>query len=305
MQMEGVVVCSFGLNYLVETHDKIYQTISKSKRNDYVVGDYVNIEILNDIQAQIISLLKRKNLISRVDSNRIKIIASNIDNLIIVTAVKPNCNFGLLNSFLVFAESLLINPIIIINKTDLIETKDFEVCVRNLYENKLKYKCIAMQANYNCDALLQFLEGKNNLLVGQSGVGKSSIINMIIPNAAARTGLIKKSENGGCHITTNATLYHYNSKTNLIDCPGIQDFGLMHLSQENLIDNFPELRVYKGMCKYRNCSHLFEDSCIILKAYQNKEIDVLRFELFKKLSLKLNSKSKFKSKFKSNSNSSK
>ena len=293
MLSKGVIVCSFGLNYLVETDHKTYQTISKAKQNQFVVGDVVNIEIINKDQAQIISLFERKNLISRADFNKTKIIASNIDNLIIVIAVKPNCNLGLLNNLLLFAESMNINPIIVINKIDLAENNQFELYIKNLYSEKLNYHCVCIQATDNCFPLIENLLNKNSLLVGQSGVGKSSIINKLIPTASAKIGAIKKSATSGCHITTNAILYHYNSNSNIIDCPGVQDFGLMHLSHENLIEYFPELRNYKNKCKYRNCSHLNENSCMILNAFNNKEIDSLRYELFKDLNIKFEKQKKY------------
>lgn len=228
-----------------------------------------------------------------MDHNRSKIIASNIDSLFIVIAAKPNFNINFLNSCLIFAESAEIPAVIIINKLDLVETQELVKQVENLYSQQLHYSVLKISALDDCSNLISQLQNKRTLLLGQSGVGKSTLINKLIPNAMTRTGIISKSEASGCHTTTNATLYQLDSTTSIIDCPGLQEFGLYHLQLENLVYYFPELQPYINKCKYRNCKHTHETQCAIKDAFADSAIDVMRYNFFQALSAKLANKSKY------------
>jgi ribosome biogenesis GTPase len=293
MTHTGLIINSYGYQYIVAIGEQYYQAVSKSKKTEYVVGDLVEVNILNEEQVQIISLHERKNLVYRMDQNRSKIIASNIDCLFIVIAAKPNFNINFLNSCLIFAESASIPAVIIINKVDLNETQDLINQVEALYCNKLHYSLLKISALTDCSELLAHLNNKRTLLLGQSGVGKSTLINQLIPQAMTRTGIISKSEASGCHTTTNATLYSPNSTTSIIDCPGLQEFGLYHLELKNLVYYFPELHPYINKCKYRNCNHTNETQCAIKDAFANGNIDPTRYNLFQMLTSKLASKSKY------------
>ncbi len=283
----GLVVNSYGRNFIVEIENKTFKATTKSKKNDYVVGDIVNIELINDTQVQIIDVHSRKNLIFRTDQNRSKIIASNVTQLLIVIAIKPNFNIFFLNSCLICAESQDIQPIIIINKIDLAESQQFITEITELYGKKLNYKIVELSALNNCTELIPILRNKTSLLIGQSGVGKSTITNQIIPEANTRTHAITKSETSGSHTTTNATLYHVNNNADLIDCPGLHEFGLYHLDIESLTDYFPEFREFIGKCKFRNCRHTNEPNCAILNASKLGLIDNQRLNYFQVLSNKL------------------
>lgn len=283
----GLVVSSYGRNFIVEVENKPYHATTKSKKNDYVVGDIVNIEQINDAQVQIINVHSRKNLIFRTDQNRSKIIASNVTQLLIVIAIKPNFNVFFLNSCLICAESQEIQPIIIINKIDLPESIQFIKDITQLYAKQLDYKIIELSAINNCTELVPLLPNNTSLLIGQSGVGKSTITNKIIPEANTRTREITKSETSGSHTTTNTSLYHINNNAALIDCPGLHEFGLYHLEIDSLARYFPEFRDYIGECKFRNCRHINEPNCAILNATKLGLIDQQRLNYFQQLSNKL------------------
>ncbi len=293
MTKSALVVKAYGRQFIVEIDGTNYQAVTKSKKTEYVVGDIVGIEEINSEQVQIVDVIKRDNLVYRTDNNRSKIIASNIDQMLIVIAVKPNCNLNFLNNCLIFAESAGITPIIIINKTDLTESADFTNKIINLYTASLGYEVISLSAYNGCDAILSKLANKNSLLIGQSGVGKSTIINQVIPDGRARTGEISKSENTGCHTTTNAELYHINNHSNIIDCPGLQEFGLYHLDVDRLIEYFPEIKDHLGECKFRNCRHLNEPGCIVKTLYENGQMDKVRFELLQSITNNLLTKGRF------------
>ena len=289
----ALVVKAYGRQFIVEIDGKNYQAVTKSKKTEYVVGDIVSIERINSEQVQIIDVIKRENLVYRTDNNRSKIIASNVDQMLIVIAVKPNCNINFLNNCLIFADSAGIHPIILINKTDLDESNEFVLKITKLYQKSLGYEVIALSAYSGCDAFEAKLANNNSLLIGQSGVGKSTMINQIIPDGQARTGVISKSENSGCHTTTNAELYHINPDSNIIDCPGLQEFGLYHLDVDQLIEYFPELKNHLGECKFRNCRHLNEPGCIVKSLHESGQIDSLRFDLLQSITNNLLNKDRF------------
>jgi len=289
----GLITKSYGRQFIVEVENSTYVAVTKAKKVDYVVGDRVNVDLINDKQLQITSLIPRSNLVYRMDHNRSKLIASNITQIMIVIAIKPNFNPNFLNSCLLFAESAGIRPYIVINKSDLTESAVFIQQINELYHDKLGYSVVSLSAATNCDSLVSLLNNEQSLLIGQSGVGKSTITNWIIPQAFTTVDEITKSENSGRHTTTNATLYHIDKTSSIIDCPGLQEFGLYHLSVEELPELFPELRPYLNKCRFRNCRHLNEPDCAITEAYATGIIDKIRFQLLQSLTEKLSQKTNY------------
>lgn len=293
MSKQGLVVTAFGRQFIVEVEGVNYQAVTKAKKTEYVVGDEVAVDMINAEQVQITDLLKRKSLVYRSDMHKSKIIASNVDQILIVIAAKPNCNINFLNNCLIFAASEKIEPIILQNKMDLAESRDLALHIESLYQGQLGYKLIKLAAINECESLLPLLKHKSSLLIGQSGVGKSTITNQLIPDANTRVNIITKSENSGRHTTTNATLYHLDADSILIDCPGLQEFGLYHLDIDQLIDYFPELRNHLGGCRFRNCRHLNEPGCTVTELFKAGKIDELRFNLLKSLTESLQQKTHY------------
>lgn len=287
---QGLVVKSYGRQFVVEVDGVEYTAVTRAKKTDYVVGDQVEVQVINSQQLQINGLLPRANLIYRMDNMRSKLIASNVTQISIVIALKPNFNINFLNSCLLFAQSEQIKPYIVINKSDLPDSKAFAKQIVDLYYNKLGYSVVSISALAGCSELGSLLEGEQSLLIGQSGVGKSSITNQIISHACAITASINKKETSGKHTTTSSTLYHINKTSSLIDCPGLQEFGLYHLCLETLPQLFPELENYIGKCRFRNCRHLNEPGCAIVEAYQGGKMDKIRFEFLTTLTEKLQKK---------------
>ena len=287
---QGLIVNSYGRLFIVEVAGEKYQAVTKGKKTEFVVGDLVNLNLINSKQAQIIELLPRHSLIYRSDQNRSKIIASNLALLIIVIAVKPNFNINFLNSCLLCAESSRIQPLILINKTDLDESARFSQEIKALYATKLGYEVIELSALTSCEQLQPHLAQRRSLLIGQSGVGKSTITNQICPAAAARIGEMTQDEHSGRHTTTNASLYHVNASTDLIDCPGLQEFGLYHLVSSELAEYFPEMIPYLGRCKFSNCIHHNEPGCAIQDAHDAGIITPQRYRFYLQLLTNLQSK---------------
>lgn len=290
---QGLIVSSYGRFFTVEVDGKNYEAVTRGKKTEFVVGDQVLVTVSNQQQAQIQELVPRQNLVYRSDRNRSKIIASNLQQIIIVIAVKPNFNLGFLNSCLLSAESSQIEPLIVVNKMDLIESPEFATNISKLYHDRLGYKILKLSALENCADLRPHLEGKRSLLIGQSGMGKSTITNQVYPEAMAKTAEITKYETSGSHTTTNASLYHLNTTSDLIDCPGLQEFGLFHLDIQQIAEFFPEMRNILGQCKFSNCRHLQEPQCVIRAAAENGAIDSSRYAFYQRLTENLKTKKSY------------
>lgn len=284
MRANGVVINAFGRMFTVKSSEYYYQSVTKAKKTDYVVGDNVVIDIINEDQAQIIELLPRNSLVYRSDRHKSKQIASNVDQIIIVTAVKPNYNLDFISNCLIFAESEGIQPLIVVNKADLPESVKYIELINSLY-GALGYKIIILEGINSVDTLLPFLSDKTNLLIGQSGVGKSTITNQVLSKQSAKTNEIMKSDASGKHTTTNANMYFINENSRIIDCPGLQEFGLYHLEAERLVEYFPEFKPHIGKCKFANCKHLEEPKCVIKELYQEHKVNKYRYEYYMRLML--------------------
>ena len=293
MNNHGLIISSFGRQFIVELDGKTYQAVTRSKKTEYVVGDVVKLDIINQEQAQIMDLIPRQNLVYRSDRNRSKIIASNIHQIIIVVAIKPNFNPAFLDSCLISAETSGIKPLILVNKMDLAESAEFAQQLEDLYVKQLGYSLIKISASKDCGALIPWLENKRSLLIGQSGMGKSTITNIICPEAGARVKEITKYETSGAHTTTNATLYHINQTSDLIDCPGLQEFGLFHIEADQLAEYFPEMRDLLGQCKFMNCRHLQEPNCAVSQAVKNGKINPERYAFYQRLAENLKTKKNY------------
>lgn len=296
MQATGLIVSSYGRQYIVETLDnnkQRYNAVTRAKKNEYVVGDNVILDLINQEQAQIIELIPRRNLVYRSDRNRSKIIASNINQIIIVCAVKPNFNRGFLDSCLLSAESSGIKPLIVINKIDLAESQPFITEITSIYQQTLGYPIVQLNATDNCRELEPYLANSSSLLIGQSGMGKSTITNTVCPEANTRIGDITKYETSGAHTTTNATLYHLDKNSSIIDCPGLQEFGLFHIELDQLAEYFPEMRNYLGRCKFMNCRHLQEPQCLIRQMVEDGKIDSARYAFYQRIAEALKTKKSY------------
>lgn len=279
---EGRVIRSYGRRFIVEIENQEYDSTTRGKRVDYVCGDYVEVTIQNHQQAVIETLHPRKSLLYRQDQRKVKMIAANVTRLLFVIAAVPTPSEELLNRCLIAAESANIEPIIVVNKIDLPETA--KLLERLSLYQRLGYPMIMLCAlDDKGETLAPILEGHTGVLVGQSGMGKSTLINALLPNAQARTGAISEALDSGRHTTTHAALFHLTPHSHLIDSPGLQEFGLSHIEIAILPSLFPEMRVYLGQCRFHNCTHRMEPGCAIKQATEQGFIHPLRLHLLQKL----------------------
>lgn len=283
---QGLVVASYGKRYDVELADKTrIKCVTRGKKTDLACGDNVNIKLTDKAEGVVESSLPRTSLLYRSNEYKSKILAANVTQIIIVLATQPSFYEALLNRCLIAAEAANIKPLIVLNKYDLNDDDNAKTRLQ-LYSD-LGYQVIHLSAKQDIRELHQYLANHRSVLVGQSGMGKSTIINALLPNMHVRTQEISTVLDSGKHTTTATHLYHLNSNSSLIDSPGLQEFGLNHLSNEQLELAFKEFKPYLGKCRFNNCKHSHEPDCAVINAVNDGEISNIRLSFYKNLSSEL------------------
>lgn len=272
------IVTSFGRRFQVRTAaGKMYEATTRKKRIDFACGDIVHIGHINQQQAVIEDYLPRRSLLYRQDATRTKLIAANVTLMLIVLAAVPTPSELLLQRALLAAEAADITPLIILNKADL--PQNAEWLVKLSYYQSLGYKVINISALNDITLLREHLQGECAILLGQSGMGKSTLTNALLGKEQARVGTISSALDSGRHTTTHAQLYDLNTESQLIDSPGLQAFGLHYLHTGDLLHYFPDMRSYIGQCRFHNCTHRQEPGCALKQALAEGELkqERLRF----------------------------
>ncbi len=275
--MEGRVIAAHGRQYVVELADgSRLPCFPRGKKSEIACGDRVDIKQTSDDQGVIEAIQPRSSLLYRSNEIRQKLIAANVDQLIIVVATEPAFSDELIARALVAAESEEIEPLIVLNKCDL--TDNLGAARQRLAVLVgLGYRVLELSALEHAEDLRPHLANRTSVLVGQSGMGKSTLVNALLPDAKAATREISLALDSGKHTTTHATLYHLDADSHLIDSPGLQEFGLGHLDRQDIENAFPEFRPFHGQCRFRDCLHNREPDCALIAAVDAKKIDKSRF----------------------------
>jgi ribosome biogenesis GTPase len=285
MKETGTVIASHGRHYLVTLGEEKLHCVTRGKKSDVAVGDQVEIKRTSNNQGVIEAILERKTLLYRSDQYKSKLLAANVTQLFIVVATEPSFADDLISRALVAAESVGITAHLILNKTDVTAALP-KARERLTMYSKLGYAIHEVSAQAEPDAtrdlLMPLLENQSTILIGQSGMGKSSLINLIVPDADIATREISQALDTGKHTTTFTRLYHFGNAA-IIDSPGFQEFGLYQLTEGMLERAFPEFAPHLGHCKFYNCHHLSEPGCAVLGALENGEISALRHTLYTQL----------------------
>jgi ribosome biogenesis GTPase / thiamine phosphate phosphatase len=281
--LRGLVVGIHGRHYRVELEDGTQlHCYPKGKKSNLACGDRIEVTRTAEDQGSVQSVAERTSLLYRSVQHREKTIAANVTQAVVVLAAKPSFYEDLLIRCLVAAEDQQIKTLIVLNKADL--TDETAVAMRKLalYE-KLGYAVLPLSAKRDVSPLLPRLAGETSVLVGQSGMGKSTIVNALVPGAGAETAEYSQTLDSGKHTTTSATLYHLDADTHIIDSPGMQSFGLHHLSPSRLVEAFRELRPLIGRCRFADCRHAVEPGCAMLEAVKSGAIDRGRWTAYRTL----------------------
>ncbi|NDU79724.1 MAG: ribosome small subunit-dependent GTPase A [Ferrovum sp.] len=282
----GIVTSAHGRHYMVLTNEQHLNLICTrpSKKIDVVCGDLVNGVIVSENQGIIKKIHARSSFLFREDLHRQKAIAANVDRILVVISPNPPFNDQLLAHCLVSIEANKIQPIIICNKKKSLPQAPESLNKTLEYYESLDYPIVYTEATEgDLGQLPDLIQDHNCLLLGQSGMGKSTITNQLIPGASARTKEISTALQSGKHTTTSSQLYFLPQGGTLIDSPGLQTFGLHHLSENQITRQFREFKNLVNHCRYRNCSHTVEAGCQLKEASLNHPYMERRLEILVQL----------------------
>ena len=287
-QLQGVVISRFGQHADIEDENgNIERCNLRRAVKSLVTGDKVvwraGNESFQGISGVVEAVHPRTTVLTRPDYyDGIKPIAANIDHIIIVSSIAPEFSRNIIDRYLVACEDIGITPIIVLNKSDLLDDAS-----REFIDNELQsYRDIGYNVLYSSklgdglDSLKSVMKDKINIFVGQSGVGKTSLLNMLLPEVEAITGEISEGSGLGKHTTTTARLYHFPDGGDLIDSPGIREFSLWHLAAERIASGFVEFRDHLGGCRFRDCKHKSDPGCALVAAVEDGKIDKARYQSF-------------------------
>jgi len=285
--LAGVIVAAHGRHYLAEADGRLLQCVTRGKKSNVAVGDEVVLRATSADQAVIEKIAERRTLLYRSDQYKSKLLAANLTRMFIVVATEPSFSDDLISRALVAAEAAGIDPHLILNKVDLAEPLARARERLGLYTamGYPVHEVAAQAAPAAAVALLQpLLAGQSSILIGQSGMGKSTLVNLLVPEADIATREISAALDTGKHTTTFTRLYRLpDGGGSIIDSPGFQEFGLYHLSEGQLERAFRDFAPYLGGCRFYNCRHLAEPQCAVLQAVEDGKIAPLRHALFAQL----------------------
>ena len=284
--MRARVIATFGHQLLIDDAAHIRQATRRGRRGDVVVGDCVLASVTSVEQARIESIEPRSTLLFRSDKYRTKELAANVDQVIIVFAARPAFNRWFIWKALVAATAAGIEALVLRNKSDLAESADASSFLHQV--SQLGWRTLALSAKVESDRsrdlLLREVAGRKSLMVGQSGMGKSTLLNLLIPDARARTQQYSERLNAGKQTTTASRWFSFDGDSALVDTAGFEEFGLAHLSFDEIAATFPEFKGLLGDCRFQDCRHSEEPGCAIRAALADGTIAPERYEFYRSLS---------------------
>jgi len=283
LSQAGTVVAAFGRQYEIELEGgALALCYPRGKKSHVACGDRVTVELSAPDHGVIAAVAPRSTLLYRSDAYRRKLFAANATQAVIVVAAEPGFSDELVTRCIVAAEQQHMRVAIVLNKIDL--AGKAETARRQLAPFlALGYAVVELSATRNAEAIRPLLAGQCSVLVGQSGMGKSTLINALLPHVQAATREISDTLDSGKHTTTHTRLYRLDAASSLIDSPGMQEFGLAHLTRAEMEQGFREFLPYLDKCRFRDCRHDREPDCALRTAVLQGRISANRLDQFHKL----------------------
>ena len=290
---QGTVISHYGRQLTIEADDaKHYQCKLRQNLGNITCGDSVLFQIDESSQKNdgiVVAINDRKNLLEKTGfAGKAKPVAANIDKIFIICSIEPEPNQYLIDRYIVAAENLPAKPIVVLNKADLLNDKNTTIKenIQSIYES-IGYEVLltSVKTGLGIETLKNSLSDATSIFVGLSGVGKSSLAQMYLPDVEIKVGKTSKSTGEGKHTTTVSSLYHLDNNGNLIDSPGVRDFTPTHSTVTDIENGFRELKNYIGRCKFSNCTHTHEPECAINEALEKNKVLPQRVASFKKMLL--------------------
>ncbi|MGB0663777.1 MAG: small ribosomal subunit biogenesis GTPase RsgA [Pontibacterium sp.] len=290
-EQHGLIISHFGRQVDVEASEgerqgEIIRCHMRSNLGQLVTGDKVVWRQGPQAGVVVACLPRHSELVRPNPYGDIKPVAANIDQIVVTIAVEPHPHANLIDRYLVAAELCGIEPVLLVNKSDLLdEERSAQIASLMAPYEALGYRIIytSSATEQGLKDLKAELNQRISVFVGQSGVGKSSLINALLPGADIKVGELSESTRKGRHTTTTARLFHFPEGGDLIDSPGIREFGLWHIEADKLINGFRELRDLEGYCRFRDCKHDQEPGCAIKDALEQNEIHPLRWQSYQRI----------------------
>ena len=287
----GTVITNYGSQVDIEGHTepfagKVVRCFVRANIPSLVTGDNI-VWRPAEPQGVVVALEPRQSELIRPDNyGKLRPVAANIDRIGVVFAVQPAPQSNLLDRYLVAAEAQGIEPFLVLNKTDLLDQQnhsEVDAILKSYQSIGYKAICVSAKKNSGIEELKTYLAEKSCIFVGQSGVGKSSLINQLVPENNSPVGPLSEATNEGTHTTTASKLIHLDAGGVIIDSPGIREFALTHLNQEAIINGFKDFREFLGYCKFRDCKHEADAGCALVDAVATGKLQQQRLDNYRQI----------------------